>query len=78
MTHLHIYIYNYIYIDIYVVTPRSESLVAQVVYSFSGQWMYFELIDTMAEPKAWKWDASVQTGWEEMGRCTSQTPTTLW
>ncbi|CAL1173006.1 unnamed protein product [Cladocopium goreaui] len=22
-----------------------------VVYSFSGQWMYFELIDTMAEPK---------------------------
>ena len=24
---------------------------AQVVYSFSGQWMYFELIDTMAEPK---------------------------
>ena len=23
----------------------------QVVYSFSGQWMYFELIDTMAEPQ---------------------------
>jgi len=22
-----------------------------VVYSFSGQWMYFELVDTMAEPK---------------------------
>jgi len=38
--------------------------------------MYFELIDTMAEPKAWKWEASVQTGWEEMGRCKSQTPTT--
>ena len=27
-------------------------------------------------PRAWKWEASVQTGWEEMGRCKSQTPTT--
>lgn len=37
--------------------PPDPRVTTEVVYSFSGQWMYFELIDTMAEPK------------ELLGRC---------